>query len=70
MIVRLPDVRRPRTVSAQPEHALDASQIETFWKVIIVSEWLRRDGDRAIGRLVSPDRLAPITFGLITILQS
>src|SRR5262245_19118787 len=64
MIVMLPDVLRPRTVAAQPEHVLDASQIETFRKVVVFSQFLRRDGDGAAGRLVSPDGLSPIAFGL------
>src|SRR3954451_22232428 len=70
MIVRLPDVRRSGTIAAQPELALDASQIEPFRKLVIVGEWHRRDGDRAGWRLVLPLGLSPIAFGLITILQS
>jgi len=70
MIISLPHVLRPRTVAAQPEHSLDASQIETFWEVVRFRECCRRYGDRAIECLVSPDGLSPRAFGLITILQS
>ena len=70
MIVRLPNVLISTTVSAQPQLALDASQIEAFRKVVIVSELLRGYRDRAARRLMLPDGLSPIAFGLITILQS
>src|SRR5215510_10243441 len=70
MIVSLPHMLRPRTVSTQPGLALDASEIESFWKVVILCELLRRDGDRAAWRLVLPQGLSPIAFWLIKVLQS
>ena len=70
MNVRLPNVISSTTVAAQPQLALDASQIEAFRKVVIVSELLRGDRDRAAWRLMLPGGVSPIAFGLITILQS
>ena len=69
-IICLPHVLRPRPVAAQPQHPLDAAYIEAVREVVVVSEYRRRDRDRAGGSLVSPHGLARRAFGLIAILQS
>ena len=69
MIIGIPDVFRPGTVSAQPQHALDSSQIEAFREIIVIRKVLRRDREGAVWSLVFPNGLFP-TFRLIRILQS
>src|SRR5215211_3913884 len=61
---------RTRTISTQPQLALDASHVKAFWKVVVMCERLRGDSDRAAWRLVLANGLAPVAFGLIQILQS
>ncbi len=70
LIISSPHVLWPSTVASQPEHTLDASQIQAVRDVLIVRAWRRRDGDGARWRLVAQDGLAPIPFRLITVLQA
>jgi hypothetical protein len=68
-ILRAPEMLRPGAVASQPEHAVDAAQVESLGCVVVVRKGPGRDRHRARGCAVLGDWLANEPFGLVQKLQ-